>query len=203
MIHIVDYGLGNLGSIQNMLSRLGVESLIAEDPAMLQDAQKIILPGVGTFDVGMNNLERLGWREVLDKKVKEEGAKILGICLGMQLMTKRSEEGTLPGLGWISAITKKFTFEAASSYKVPHMGWNIVQVAKESRILEKTNDEKRFYFVHSYYVELENKKETLGTTDFGGSFCSAFEVGNIIGVQFHPEKSHKFGMQLLRNFADN
>lgn len=203
MINIVNYGLGNLGSIKNMLHRLGVESRIAEDPSEIENASKIILPGVGAFDAGMNNLKQQGWLDVLHKKAMVEKVPVLGICLGMQLMTNNSEEGDLPGLGWIDASTRKFTFEAGAPYKVPHMGWNVVNVQKASNIIKLDAEEKRFYFVHSYYVALKDSQLTLGSTQFGHAFCSAFESGNIIGVQFHPEKSHKFGMQLLKNFADN
>ncbi|MEO8471017.1 MAG: imidazole glycerol phosphate synthase subunit HisH [Chryseolinea sp.] len=197
MIQIVNYGLGNLGSVQNMLRRINVDSVIVTDPKEII-SDKIILPGVGSFDTGMTNLEKDGWIEVLNKKVHEDKVPTLGICLGMQLMCNSSEEGVLKGLGWIDGKVVKFP---AGELKIPHMGWNIVRPnINDSSILGSDKDELRFYHVHSYYVKLADKNEQLGVTTYGIDFTSAFKHDNIYGVQFHPEKSHKFGMMLLKNF---
>ena len=203
MIVIVDYQMGNVGSIFNMIRKIGVDSLISSDCEDIKKAEKIVLPGVGAFDYGMNNLEKLGLIDILNERVIKYKIPILGICLGMQLMTNSSEEGDMNGFGWINAKTVKFKFKD-NSIKVPHMGWNTVNLSKESRIFANMeNQENRFYFVHSYFVECNNREDILTTTKYGDKeFVSSFERENIIGVQFHPEKSHKFGMQLLKNFLE-
>jgi glutamine amidotransferase len=201
MIAIIDYGLGNLGSILNMLNKLGIEAVVTSDHAVIQNASKLILPGVGAFDNGMSNLRERGLIDLLNKKVLEEKAPILGICLGMQLLTRKSEEGDLPGLDWIDAETVKFT--SSQQHKVPNMGWSYVHAAKESALLKDMYDEPRFYFVHSYYVKCNDEKDVLLRSDYGVNYVSGVEKGNILGMQFHPEKSHKFGMKLLENFAAN
>jgi imidazole glycerol-phosphate synthase subunit HisH len=200
MIAIVNYGLGNIGSIKNMLKRIGVEAETIANPSDLAKASKIILPGVGAFDTGMQYLTDHGWIEKLNQKVLVEKIPTLGICLGMQLMTQRSEEGLLPGLGWVDGEVVRFP---SSSLKVPHMGWNVVNVENTDKSIfaNEGAPELRFYFVHSYYVSLANPTYQLGETSYGQKFTSAFHKGNIYGVQFHPEKSHKFGMRLLKNFA--
>lgn len=200
MIVIVDYGMGNLGSIANMIRRIGCENFtITADPALIEQATKIILPGVGAFDNAMERLHRLKMIGVLKEKVIKEKVPILGICLGMQIMTLRSEEGTVSGLSIINAETKRFRLD--KKYKIPHMGWNSVSVCKESKIISNmTDQENRFYFVHSYYVDCYDSSDILTLTDYGISFVSSFERENIIGVQFHPEKSHKYGMKLMENF---
>ncbi|WP_026807997.1 imidazole glycerol phosphate synthase subunit HisH [Aliarcobacter lanthieri] len=200
MIVVIDYGMGNLGSIANMIKKVGYKCLITSDLEEIKKANKLVLPGVGSFDNGMINLERLGIVEVLNQKVLVEKTPILGICLGMQLMTKNSEEGTLPGLGWIDASTKKFM---SDNFKIPHMGWNIIKHKKESKIFDDLNNEKRFYFVHSYFVNCNDENDVLTYTNYIQEFVSSFEKDNIIGVQFHPEKSHKFGMCLIKNFVEN
>lgn len=202
MITIIDYRTGNLGSIQNMLKKIRVDSVIASDPEQIEPASKIILPGVGSFDQGMENLLNLNIRDILNKKVYEEKIPVLGICLGMQLMTHGSEEGKLSGLGWIDAKTIKFRFDDPVQYKSPHIGWNFVRQHKESRLFRDLDRDSRFYFVHSYYIRLNNPSDILTSTVYESEFTSSFERGNIIGVQFHPEKSHKFGMALLKNFAE-
>lgn len=200
MITIVDYGMGNLGSIHNMMKRIGVKSIITDSLQDIQSAQKIILPGVGAFDHAMNRINTMGFRSILDQKALEEKIPILGICLGMQLLTKESEEGKEKGLGWISARTKRFP--PKDSLKVPHMGWNIVKSYPKNNLTQGFNGETRFYFVHSYFVDVDNEANSLFKTDYGVSFDSGIIAENIMGVQFHPEKSHRFGMQLLKNFAE-
>lgn len=202
MISIVNYGLGNLGSIANMLKYMGKPAIIVDHPEQLVGAEKIILPGVGAFDAGMQLLHSRGWIEVLNHKALEERVPVLGICLGMQLMTHASEEGKEKGLGWIPGAVKKFNFPENGKLKVPHMGWNEVHICKEQQLLSNPNGESRFYFVHSYYVDLMEEKDALLRTHYGHDFTSGFQRENIIGVQFHPEKSHRFGMELLKNFAD-
>jgi glutamine amidotransferase len=202
MITIVDYGMGNLGSIKNMLKKVGADCEITADPDRLQQAKKLILPGVGAFDAGMAKLNSSGLVPVLNEQVLEKKVPVLGICLGMQLMTQSSEEGVLAGLGWVDAKTVRFVPALGSNLKVPHMGWNLVKPSKSSPLLRDAEEEERFYFVHSYFVQCQKSEEVLLHTHYGHSFDAAFEVGNVIGVQFHPEKSHKFGMRLLRNFAE-
>jgi len=197
MIVIVNYNMGNVGSVYNMIKKIGFEALITSNINEIEKAKKIILPGVGAFDNGIINLKKLGLIEILEYKVFKERVPILGICLGMQLMTKKSEEGELQGLSWIDAETKRFV---SDTYKIPHMGWNYVKIIKNSDLFSSEFSEWRFYFVHSYYVECYNKDDILTTTFYIHDFVSSFQRENIIGVQFHPEKSHKFGMMLLKNF---
>jgi glutamine amidotransferase len=200
MITIVNYGLGNLGSIQNILRKIGHESIIIDTPEQLDNATKIILPGVGAFDTGMKFLNERAWIAPLNSKVMDEKIPVLGICLGMQLMTKRSEEGVLPGLGWVDAETIRFSTDL--KVRIPHMGWNVTNQKKQTNLIQNDVDEKRFYFVHSYFVKLNQVEDELLSTSYGAPFTSGFERENIIGVQFHPEKSHRFGKELLRNFAE-
>ena len=200
MIHILDYNMGNLGSIQNMLKKIGVPSLITSKAEDLVKATKIILPGVGAFDEAMKNLKKLDIIKVLDEMVFEKGVFLLGICLGMQLLTKRSEEGELEGLGYIDAQTVRFNVN--SKCKIPHMGWNTVNIKKNNNLFRDMSDLSRFYFVHSYFVKCSDFGDVLTTTQHGQDFCSSLNKENIYGVQFHPEKSHKFGMRLLKNFTE-
>lgn len=199
MLIIVDYGMGNLGSIKNMLKKLGYESTITSDIETIQNATKLILPGVGAFDYGMEQVKKLNLVEILNHKALVEKVPILGICLGMQLMTQGSEEGIMQGLGWIEGKVCKFVTE---SLKVPHMGWNTIRISKKSCLFDETDEEQRFYFVHSYYVQCEDIQNILSTTQYAIEFVSSFQKSNIYGVQFHPEKSHKFGMHVLKNFMD-
>lgn len=199
MIYIVDYGMGNLGSVQNMFKYLGVGSKITDDPQELKSASKILLPGVGSFDQAMTRIANSGFRDMLNLKVLVEKVPLLGICLGMQLITLGSEEGKLPGLGWISASTIRFPRN--NGLKVPHMGWNTVTPTTQSPLTKDLPDESRFYFVHSYYVKVENERNSILKTEYGLTFDAAIQQDNIYGAQFHPEKSHKFGMQLLKNFS--
>ena len=201
MIVIIDYGMGNVGSIQNILKKFTEDVVISSNHEMIEKATKLILPGVGSFDNGMKNLKSFNLLNILNEKVVIEKIPVLGICLGMQLLTKRSEEGVLPGLAWIDAETVKFDFEK-NKLKIPHMGWNLVYVNKQNKLLDNMYEETRFYFVHSYYIKCNNKEDVILKTNYGLDFASAVNKENIYGVQFHPEKSHKFGLQLLKNFVE-
>jgi len=203
MIAIIDYNMGNVGSIKNMLSRIGVQSLITSQPDELISCQGIILPGVGTFDKAMENLLATDLVPLLIKVVMNDKKPILGICLGMQIMAKNSEEGKLSGLGWIDAEVKKFNFGVnKSDLRIPHMCWNEITPKKSSRLLLHNYKNSRYYFVHSYYMEANKKENILATTNYGVEFVSAVEKNNLYGVQFHPEKSHKYGMKILENFSN-
>ena len=201
MITIVDYNMGNLGSIRNMLKKIGVACEVTADARAIAAASKLILPGVGAFDAGMDNLERSGLIPVLDERVMQARVPTLGICLGMQLMTRSSDEGQRKGLGWIDARALRLR-PTDAALKVPHMGWNRVTPVRHSPLTDALPDEPRFYFVHSYHVCCHDEGDVLLTTPYGEVFHSAFQHDNVAGVQFHPEKSHKFGMALLRNFAE-
>ncbi|GAA0599820.1 imidazole glycerol phosphate synthase subunit HisH [Caenispirillum bisanense] len=205
MIVIVDYEMGNIGSIGNMFKRLGIPATISRDPGEIGKADRLLIPGVGAFDQGMENLERLGLRGVLDQRVLGDGVPVLGICLGMQLMTRSSEEGTREGLGWIDARTVHFRAgaeEAAKGMKFPHIGWNFVTPRKPDPLIAGLPEDPRFYFVHTYKVECADPGDVLMRTWYGDiEFTAAFQRANIAGFQCHPEKSHKFGMQLFTNFA--
>lgn len=201
MIAIVDYRVGNVGSIANMIVRVGGKALVTSDSAELRRADKLILPGVGHFDRGMMSLEEMGLIPTLNDLVLNCRVPVLGICLGMQLMCRSSEEGQASGLSWLDASVHKFDTTRYPSLKVPHMGWNTVSPARESYLLDmKPPEPQRFYFVHSYHVECHQQEDVLATTSYGHAFCSVFMHENIIGVQFHPEKSHAFGMELFRRF---
>src|SRR6185369_6157329 len=197
MITIVDYGMGNLGSIHNMFKRIGVASDITGDAEAIARATKILLPGVGAFDAAMARINESGLRPVLDRKALQEKIPVLGICLGMQLLTRSSDEGGLPGLGWIDAATLRFPDR--EGLKVPHMGWNLVLPANPNPLSAGLEPGSRYYFVHSYYVKVDEDRDSLLKTHYGITFDAAVAHGNIYGAQFHPEKSHKFGMQFLAN----
>jgi imidazole glycerol-phosphate synthase subunit HisH len=202
MMVIIDYGMGNVGSIANMLKKIGAKAVVASDVSRIENARGLILPGVGAFDSGMRNLRDSGLIDVLTRKVTLEKVPVLGICLGMQLMTRSSEEGTSAGLGWIDAETVRFRFGAEDkTLRIPHMGWNTVLPVSESTLFDNTGDEQRFYFVHSYHVVCDDEADVAAKTHYGYDFVSALQKENIMGVQFHPEKSHRFGMKLLMNFA--
>jgi imidazole glycerol-phosphate synthase subunit HisH len=201
MIAIVDYGMGNLGSILNMLKRIGAPATITSDPDTIASAEKLILPGVGAFDRAMERLNALELVPVLNRMVVERRTPILGICLGMQLLTKGSEEGDLPGLGWIDAQTLRFEFAPEAALRVPHMGWNGIAMRQPTAILEDMYADPRFYFVHSFYVRCRNETDVIATARYGSDFDAVIGRDNIVGTQFHPEKSHKFGLKLLGNFA--
>jgi glutamine amidotransferase len=199
---IVDYGMGNAGSILNMLKRVGVAARVSSKAAEIAESERLILPGVGAFDTGMQHLRESGLIDVLNRKVLEERVPTLGICLGMQLLMRSSQEGREPGLGWIPGATVAFSSHAMGELKVPHMGWNTVQVCRNNSLFHGLEQGARFYFVHSYYVICDRDEDVLAWTAHGVRFASSVQQGNIVGTQFHPEKSHRFGMQLLKNFID-
>lgn len=202
IIGILNTGLGNLGSIQRMIEKVGGRAIYVASPADFESVSKIVLPGVGHFDEGMRALERSGLLPSLVKHVDEDGKPILGICLGMQLLCRGSEEGGELGLGMVDAEVAKFRFSPDQNLKVPHMGWNVVRSSRPNLLIPSVDEEQRFYFVHSYRVVPSDPDITIGSTTYGGNFCSAFNKDNIYGVQFHPEKSHRFGMALMKRFLD-
>lgn len=205
MIVIVDYQMGNLGSIRNMFKRLGIPAIVSSDPGDIDAAQRLILPGVGAFGRGMENLRSSGLADHLKQRVLDDRVPILGICLGMQLMCEASEEGRDAGLGWVPGQAihlRRDAEEAAAELRFPHIGWNFIDAAKEHPVLADLPEDPRFYFVHSYKVVCAAQEDVLARTAYEDIvFTSAFARANIVGVQFHPEKSHRFGMTLLCNFA--
>lgn len=201
MLVVIDTGMANVGSVSNMIRYLGFESVVSNEKSIISTAEKLILPGVGSFDEGMLALEKYGLIELLHRKVLIDKIPILGICLGMQLMTLGSEEGVIPGLGWFNAQTKKFAPVLNGEKRlVPHMGWNEIFPLKHSSLFDTSSGYSKFYFVHSYFVHANEPSEVLCTTRYGEEFVSGLNRENIFGVQFHPEKSHKYGMHLLRTF---
>lgn len=200
VIGIINYGVGNLGSIKNMLTRLGYDSLITSQANEIRDAEKVILPGVGNFDYGIKKLKDSGLIESLSQAVISNKTPILGICLGAQLMAKHSEEGGKEGLGWFDATVEKFNFQDRS-LKIPHMGWNYVDFKRDTELISENNGKRRYYFVHSYHFNTSDSDIILGETNYGYKFPVILAKDNMYAVQFHPEKSHKFGMELLKGFA--
>ncbi len=201
---ILDYGMGNICSVANMIKRVGGQASVSGDPRTIASANKIILPGVGHFASGMKNLAERGLTKVLNQAM-ERSAHILGICLGMQLMTQWSDEGNCDGLGWFDHRTIRFPARTSSGDRllVPHMGWNAAKADRTAKQFENLPVQPRFYFVHSYYVDAAGASDCLATTEYGDiTFASAFGRDNLLGVQFHPEKSHKHGMALLRSFVE-
>ena len=203
MIVLVNYGLGNIQAFENIYKRLNIPMRVASNVSELADAEKIILPGVGAFDGAMSRLQASGMRECLDDLVLNKMCPVLGICVGMQMMAQRSDEGDMPGLGWIQASVKKFSNISAFNKKIllPHMGWNDV-LPLNSTTLFRGLDAPCFYFLHSYFWAPDDDIYVLAKTDYNGYFASAVQSGHIFGVQFHPEKSHRHGVQLLNNFAE-
>jgi glutamine amidotransferase len=208
MITIINYGLGNLGSVQNMLKRINAQSKITSNINEIEAAEKILLPGVGAFDSAIQKIDELNLRSILVHKAKVDKIPFLGICLGMQLLTRSSEEGILNGLDLVPAKTIKFNFSSPSlleregeRLKIPHMGWNYVKLNTQSKLTEGFSPEHRFYFVHSYKVVCDDNTNSILKTNYGGDFDAAIQNENVYGTQFHPEKSHKYGMHLLTNFA--
>jgi imidazole glycerol-phosphate synthase subunit HisH len=203
MIGVVDYGVGNMGSVLNMLKRVQVPARVVADEEGMRAARKLILPGVGAFDRAMSRLAESGLLELLNERVLRDGVPVLGLCLGMQLLTEGSEEGTLRGLGWIGGTTRRFRFDTdGDRLKIPHMGWNTVRPRAGAVLFQGLEGEAPFYFVHSYHVVCEREGDVAATARHGYDFTAAVQAGHIFGTQFHPEKSHRFGMRLLRNFGD-
>lgn len=203
MITIVDYGLGNVLAFVNMYNRLNIAVAVATSAEELTDATKLILPGVGSFDRAMQQLDASGMRNAIEQLVIQNGMPVLGICVGMQMLAGASEEGTLPGLGWIDGRVRKF--DASSMPRgayLPHMGWNDVKPVAKGGLFKGMDADARFYFLHSYYFDPQQTEDVLAVTDYGDNFASAVRRNHVFGVQFHPEKSHHFGSQLLKNFAE-
>jgi glutamine amidotransferase len=203
VIAIVDYGSGNIKAIANIYSRLNVPAFVATTPTDLERATRIILPGVGAFDQAMQHLNQSGLRDALNRRVLGDAIPFLGICVGMQLLARRSDEGRLSGLGWINADCRRFDDSRFTQRThVPHMGWNDVYAVRDHALFNGHDGEAGFYFLHSYHVECDDGADVLGETEYGGRFHCAVHSRNIHGVQFHPEKSHHNGVRLLKNFAE-
>ena len=202
MIALVDYGLGNIQAFANIYRHLSIEAAPARTANDLRIASAIILPGVGAFDWAMTRLQESGLREALDEEVLGAKKPILGICVGMQMMARSSEEGRLPGLGWVDATVAKFdTRLLASKTHLPHMGWNDVRPVRKDTLFSGL-DAPRYYFLHSYFMKTDREENVLATSNYGVTFTSAVQAGNVYGTQFHPEKSHQWGVSLLKNFAE-
>lgn len=203
MITIVDYGLGNIRAFLNVYHRLNIEAKTATTAAALEHASKVILPGVGSFDDAMERLALSGMREALDELALRQRVPILGVCVGMQMLGHGSDEGQLPGLGWIDGRVKSLESRpSAATLPVPHMGWNDVRPLVGSRLFDQLDSGARFYFLHSYYFVCDRDDDQLAVANYGADFACAVHAGNIFGVQFHPEKSHHYGARLLQNFAE-
>lgn len=202
-IAIVDYECGNTGSIANMLRHLGANAKVTRDTSELQSASGIILPGVGSFDTGIEKLTEFGLDKTLSSLAHTDGKPLLGVCLGAQLMTKSSEEGKKLGMGWVDAVTKRFQFSGTGQkLTIPHMGWSAVRSVGQDQMCSGFNEFTKFYFVHSYHFEIQDENIALINSHYGYTFPAAFRQGNVIGVQFHPEKSHRHGMNLMKNFLE-
>ncbi len=203
MIAIIDYGVGNIRAFTNIYKKLNIPIKIAQSFEDLNDVTKLILPGVGAFDHAMEQLNQSGMRQRLDELVIQNKIPVIGICVGMQMLAHSSDEGILPGLGWMDASVKKFDVSKINfNTHLPHMGWNDVRLVKQSGILTGLEKEAKFYFLHSYYFHCNDQMDTIATTEYGIEFSCAVNKNNIYGVQFHPEKSHQYGIQLLHNFAN-
>lgn len=203
MIVVIDYGMGNSGSVVNMLKRIGEGVVLSSQPADIEKATKLILPGVGSFDNGMANLRRLGLVDALNEKVLGHQTPILGICLGIQLFTEGSDEGTAAGFGWIRGRAHRFSAdEIGDTLRIPHMGWNFLRVRKEHPVVAGLESDARFYFVHSYHVRCDDPADILTTTSYGIDFVSSVARGPVVGAQFHPEKSLRWGMNIFRRFVN-
>jgi len=202
MIAIIDYGLGNVRAFANVYHNLNIPVIIAKEGKDLHEATKILLPGVGAFDYAIQRLNDSGMRETLDDLVLNKSIPVLGICVGMQMLARKSEEGVLPGLWWINGEVKKLILPSNSTtMRIPHMGWNTIQPLHSNGLFKGLDNESRFYFLHSYYFKCSNPLDAIATTNYEGEFESAVNSNNVYGVQFHPEKSHQWGIRLLENFA--
>lgn len=201
MIKIIDYGLGNLSAFLNVYKRLNKPAELAGTPDQLKGATKLVLPGVGAFDQAMNLLNASGMRETLDRLVIEDRMPVIGICVGMQILARGSDEGVLEGLGWIDGRVRSFRSLGKNDLQLPHMGWNDVRSVSPSSLFDNLND-ARFYFLHSYFFDCDRSEDTIAVSNYGAEFSCAVRKDNIFGVQFHPEKSHRYGMQLLKNFSE-
>lgn len=201
MIKIVDYGLGNIRAFVNLYERLNISTQVVHSAEDLKGATKIILPGVGAFDYAMNLLNNSGMRDELERQVLVNKIPVIGICVGMQILAKSSEEGKLPGLGWIDGTVKKFDVSTIK-YKttIPHMGWNNICPVINDGLLDGFDNKSRFYFLHSFYIDCNNPEDTIATAEYGIEFSCAVRRDNVYGIQFHPEKSHENGIKLLQNF---
>jgi glutamine amidotransferase len=203
VISIVDYGLGNILAFVNVYKRLNIPCAIARTASDLEPAERVILPGVGAFDHAMERLGQSGMRETLDELAQSRGVPVLGICVGMQILAQSSEEGSSPGLGWIKGRVRRLPADALKQRtRLPHMGWNDARPTSEGGLFRGLETESRFYFLHSYYLDCEDRADVAAVTDYGIEFSAAVHRRNVYGVQFHPEKSHHFGSQLLKNFAE-
>ncbi|MES2675599.1 MAG: imidazole glycerol phosphate synthase subunit HisH [Pseudomonadota bacterium] len=206
MIAIIDYGLGNIKAFANVYKRLNIPHTFATTREQLEGASKIILPGVGAFDHAMSMLNNSGLRDTLDSLVLEQKIPVLGICVGMQMMANSSEEGEMSGLGWIPGTVKKFSHSdpvVKEKCPLPHMGWNNIVIEKEDSLFNDLDEEQRFYFLHSYFFECDEKENCLATADYGFQYSCVVRRDNVYGIQCHPEKSHHNGVAFLKNFATN
>ena len=201
MIVVIDYGINNSSSVVRMIQKVGGNVKIGSKPEDLNEATKIVLPGVGHFDEGMKLLDESGFSESIKECVLNKKMPVLGICLGMQLLCECSEEGNKKGLGLVSAEVLHLNDSSRNDLKIPHMGWNTLEIIRRNPLLEESSEEQRFYFVHSYYVKPKTSELCIAKTLYGSEFCSAFNSDNIFGVQFHPEKSHRFGISLMKKFV--
>lgn len=202
MIGIIDYGLGNINAFLNIYKRLHIPAKRLNTPEDFHDVTKLILPGVGAFDHAMDTFNKSGMREIIEKKIFQENTPVIGICVGMQMLADSSDEGKLPGLGWIPGVVRKFDeSKIPFATRLPHMGWNDVVIDRNATVFQDFPEDSRFYFLHSYYFECESPEDSIAIADYGGNFTCAVRHGNINGVQFHPEKSHHFGVKLLENFS--
>lgn len=202
MIGIIDYGLGNVLAFQNVYKRLNIESLVVKSAGDVGKVAKLILPGVGAFDHAMQMFDASGLRPAVEEAVVGKCVPVLGVCVGMQILARSSEEGVGAGLAWVPGVVKRISSPPGAGIRLPHMGWNDVAPISDSDVLRGFDGDCRFYFLHSYYFEAEYSEHVIATTEYGRTFCCAVRKGNVYGVQFHPEKSHHYGAQLLKNFAE-
>ena len=202
MIAIIDYGLGNIRAFSNVFKGLNIPAFVAKESSQLVLADKLILPGVGSFDYAMQRLNNSGMRDTLDELVLRKRIPVLGICVGMQMLANSSAEGVLPGLGWIDATVERFPqVKFRHNAGIPHMGWNTIHASVDNNILTDLDFDAKFYFLHSYFFKCNNSEDSIASTDYYGKFTSIVRHDNIFGFQFHPEKSHKWGVKLIQNFS--